>query len=760
MQTTPINPEKIPAELRALPQWIAWKYGKKKDGSTTKLPVNVATGKLASTTDPATWTSFDDALAKQNGAEGPGYVFSAEDPFCGVDFDGCRNPETGEIAPWARERIIRLNTYAEVSPSKMGVKAWVKAKWPLPKGKKITLHEPDFVVGKKPGIEVYDHGRYFAVTGLKLANLPDEPQERQAEIDELCRTFFSERARIAASANGTSSRTSVIERARKYLDAIPGAVSGSGGHNQTFHVACVLVLGFGLTKAEALGLLSEYNQKCEPPWSEAELQHKIESADAQPGERGYLRDKQPDEWAGTEIPNYQQQQPAPETATATEFPATDSGNAELFASCNAGSVLYDHRRNQWQLWGAHYWLADSDGKIHRLAKAAARERYRRAGLIQDLPTRQVAAKWAISSESRQKLEAALSLARSERALADSGDEWNAKAFLLAARNGIIDLHIGNLRPGQPEDKINFHSDTGFDPAATCPRWLHFLEEIFDGNAELVDFVHRAAGYSISGDTREQVLFVCYGTGSNGKGILLNAIRKALGDYGHNMPFSTLEQQDRGGIPNDLAALVGRRFVTASETNQSARLNEARIKALTGCDPISARFLHCEWFTFQPVAKFWLAVNHRPHVSDDSFGFWRRVRIIPFVRRFTGADVDLRLDDKLSAEMPGILAWLVRGCLAWQERGLDPPECVKAATDEYRQESDPLADFISERCTVDPCRSAGSSDLFKAYRAWAMGCGMSEKEMLGRRSFGQRMAEKFTRRRFASGVFYEGIGLSM
>jgi len=452
--------------------------------------------------------------------------------------------------------------------------------------------------------------------------------------------------------------------------------------------------------------------------------------------------------------------PATGTETATEFPQTDSGNAELFGTLNTGRVLYDHRRAQWLLWGHHYWQADRDGELYRLAKEAARERYRRAEALQDLAERGRESKWAISSESRQKLEASLSLARSERALADTGDGWNSNPFLLAVGNGILDLHTGVLRPGRPEDRINFHSGIDFNPAATCPRWLQFLEEVFDGNRELIDFLFRAAGYSISGDTREQILFVCYGTGSNGKGIFLNTLRKALGDLGHNMPFSTLEQQERGGIPNDLAALVGRRFVTASETNQSARLNEARVKALTGCDPISARFLHGEWFTFQPVAKFWLAVNHRPRVSDDSFGFWRRVRIIPFLRQFSGTNIDLWLDDKLSAEMPGILAWLVRGCLAWQQRGLDPPDCVRAATDEYREDSDLLADFIGERCIAEPYRFATGSDLFKAYRAWAEGHGFREKETLGQREFGRRMAEKFSKKRQNTGVIYEGVGLSV
>src|SRR5262249_35646441 len=155
---------------------------------------------------------------------------------------------------------------------------------------------------------------------------------------------------------------------------------------------------------------------------------------------------------------------------------------------------------------------------------------------------------------------------------------------------------------------------------------------------------------------------------------------------------TVELQNRASIPNDLAALTDRRLVTASETNDGARFNEARIKALTGCDPITARFLHGEFFTFRPVAKFWLSVNHKPRVADDSYGFWRRVRLIPFTRQFRD-DADTQLETKLREELPGILGYLVRGCLEWQRQGLKPPTRVQAATETYREESDSLGQFI-------------------------------------------------------------------
>ena len=219
-----------------------------------------------------------------------------------------------------------------------------------------------------------------------------------------------------------------------------------------------------------------------------------------------------------------------------------------------------------------------------------------------------------------------------------------------------------------------------------------------GDDDLADFLQRAMGYSLTGITTEQVLLLLYGTGANGKGTFANTLKRVLGDYAWNMPFATLELKDRASIPNDLAALAGRRFVIASETNDGTRLNESRVKALTGCDPVTARFLHAEFFTFEPCAKFWLSVNHKPIVRDDSYGFWRRLRLIPFTRTFP---VNAALGEALRAEWPGILAWCVAGCLAWQAEELTAPARVTQATDDYARDSDVLAQFLTEACEGDP-----------------------------------------------------------
>jgi putative DNA primase/helicase len=284
-----------------------------------------------------------------------------------------------------------------------------------------------------------------------------------------------------------------------------------------------------------------------------------------------------------------------------------------------------------------------------------------------------------------------------------------------------------------------HTNVKFDPLAECPRWERFLSEVFAGDQELIDFIHRAVGYSLTGDTSEQCFFGCEGAGANGKSTFLEALRQVLGDYAANTPFSTLEWKGRSAIPNDVAALAGKRFIAALETNESVQLNEARIKQLTGSDPVTARYLYREHFTFTMEGKIWLAFNHRPVVRDDSDAYWRRVRPIPFPQQFKGKRADKHLPSKLKEEAPGILAWAVRGCLAWQQHGLgELPEAVQEATDAYREESDPISEFIKERCRVDPDAQTTAAALWKAYTEWCNENGCSQ---LDRKGFATRLKER-------------------
>jgi archaellum biogenesis ATPase FlaH len=295
---------KIPTQLKQRKQWVNWKLVTRGNDKPTKVPIH-PDGKPASSTDPETWCEFGAVVESSNKYSGIGFVFSPDDPFCGVDFDVCRDPQTGKVDEWAATWIRLLDSYSEISPSGTGIKVWIEATLNGESGKKISL--PQYKTGEKvPGIEVYDRARYFAVTGWRYDKLPHEPQPRQKVLDALCAEFFKPELRDGGL--HASTRLSVIERARRYLDTIPGAVSGSGGHNQIFKAACVLVLGFNLTKTEALILLSDYNNRCEPRWTEKELRHKIDSADKQPGKRGFLRRAKDEDWGTIKLPGYEERQ--------------------------------------------------------------------------------------------------------------------------------------------------------------------------------------------------------------------------------------------------------------------------------------------------------------------------------------------------------------------------------------------------------------------------------------------------------------------
>jgi putative DNA primase/helicase len=440
------------------------------------------------------------------------------------------------------------------------------------------------------------------------------------------------------------------------------------------------------------------------------------------------------------------------------YPRTDAGNAELFADLHGDGVRYDHRRDKWLVWASHHWEHDADGRVARLAIETARTRYREAEHVPDLAERQAEAKFAVQSENRQRLEAMLASARSLHPITVTGEDWDKEPLLFGAANGVVDLRTGRLRAGRPDDLLTLSSPVFFEAEAACPRWERFLLEVFQQDTDLVTFAQLAVGYALTGLTSEQCLFLLYGQGANGKSVFLNILGRLLGSYAYNAPFSTFELRGRTDISNDIAAFAGRRLVTASETNEGTRLNEARFKALTGGDPITARFLYGEHFTFRPQAKIFLAVNHLPVVEDLSFGFWRRVRLLPFTRTFVN-DADPTLEEKLRAELPGILAWAVAGALAWQRTGLSSPASVLAATSSYREASDPLADFVGECLAVEPPRSVGSAEAYARYQTWARNQGIPDKEMLTHKCFGLRMGDRFPAKKTKTGKRFLGVGIA-
>jgi putative DNA primase/helicase len=363
----------------------------------------------------------------------------------------------------------------------------------------------------------------------------------------------------------------------------------------------------------------------------------------------------------------------------------------------------------------------------------------------------------MDSESVSRRQAMLRSAQSIRSLATTMADFDRDPFLLTVGNGTLNLMTGKLEQFRPDDLTTRSADVNFRPSAQAPRWQQFLTEIFAGDRELIQFVQRAVGYSLTGDTREQCLFILWGGGANGKSTFLETIIRLLGTHAVTTPFSTVMVQRNPGSPrNDLAALHGARLVKASEAEHHSTFAESIVKEITGGDTITARFLFKEDFSYKPTFKLWLATNHRPEIHGTDDAIWRRIRLIPFTRQFSGANKDAGLREKLEKELPGILAWAVQGCLDWQRHGLNSARIVETATLEYRQESDQVGRFIKESCDLRHDGQTPAKELFDGFVGW---CAKHQERPLAINQFALKLAERgIERKRVRSGVMYRGVAL--
>lgn len=451
-----------------------------------------------------------------------------------------------------------------------------------------------------------------------------------------------------------------------------------------------------------------------------------------------------------------------------QFKSTDLGNDAAFESLYSGQFLFCRSRGKWLAWNDHAWQIDELGCYDRAMIEVAQQRLHACASIEDPQERKGAVKSAISLQNMGKRKAALESATSNPTFRRTINMFDQDPWLLATLNGVIELQTGEFRQGRRSDMITMQCPVEYDPESECPRWLNFLEDIFEPHAELIPFVKRAIGYSLTGNTREECLFILHGIGRNGKGTLLRTIQNILGNYAQTADFSTFtaDKEKKGDIRNDIARMKGARFIATSEASEGIRLAEATVKNLTGGDIITARFLHAENFDFLPTHKIWISVNHLPTIRATDKGIWSRIRLLPFDVSFSGRE-DMNLKADLMAELPGILSWAVQGCLEWQEVGLSEPEAVKRATQEYRADSDQIGRFLEECCFYIghskqenqpslPTVKARARNLYHRYRKWAEDVG---EFVIKEKQFGQNLIEKgLSRVHTKHGSAYQGVEL--
>lgn len=355
---------------------------------------------------------------------------------------------------------------------------------------------------------------------------------------------------------------------------------------------------------------------------------------------------------------------------------------------------------------------------------------------------------AAKAESRRVIDNALALLKRE--LRQEVDKLNSDPLLFNVTNGTIDLRDGTLRPHDPNDWITQYAPVKFDRDAQCPRFLQFLQEVFQEDVDLIAYMRRSIGYCLTGLTTEHVLSVWLGTGANGKSTLLRVVQELMGDYGSPLDVAVLEQTYGRDASRDAVRFMGKRLVVASESGERSVLREGFIKMATGGDRLSARKLYCEATSFNPTHKLALVTNHRPKVEGTDPAIWRRIALVPFDVAFSPENADRELVSKLLGELPGILNWAIAGCLEWQRiGGLCAPQRVARATRDYRLNEDTVARFLAAD-VLAPCAGAVTQwrDVGEAYQTW---CAANAAEPVGNRKLNLRLRELIGAQAFGVGT---------
>lgn len=415
---------------------------------------------------------------------------------------------------------------------------------------------------------------------------------------------------------------------------------------------------------------------------------------------------------------YRTEQPTNSSVKSEELlTTTDMGNATRLIQQHGDYIRYCASLKKWFVWNGSHWAVDSLERVMHFAQQTVESLSGEAAAELDSARRTKLEKHAEKSQNYRNLVEMVAVARSRPVIAIGADDFDKDMMLFNCQSGVLDLVTGELLPHDPKRMISKLAPVDYDPNARCPKWLKFLDRIMEGDSALIEFLQKTVGYSLSGRIDEQAFFFFYGTGCNGKSVFLDTVRKLLGNYGCQAEFSTFLMKQTESVRNDVARLKGARFVAASEMNAGKKIDISLLKEATGGESLTARFLYAEHFEFTPEFKLFLAANHKPEINTQDEGIWRRVRLVPFTVRIPESERDPKLALKLRDELPGILNWALEGCRKWQAEGLGCPEAVQAATKEYREDEDPLAEFLSQRCTINQSAKVPFSELYKAYTEW-------------------------------------------
>ena len=438
---------------------------------------------------------------------------------------------------------------------------------------------------------------------------------------------------------------------------------------------------------------------------------------------------------------------------------TDSTNAERLCNEHGENIRYMTAWKKWLVWNGKRWKTDESGAlISEKCLSTIRNLHNEQLRTGDHRERIEIEKFAKISENARRRKSCIEMATQIDKLNITSDQLDTNSWLLNCQNGTLNIKTKEFTQHRQKDFITKIANVDYDPAADCPMWKQFIREIMDYKNDVINFLQTACGWAITGDIREQTMFILFGSGANGKSTFLNVILSLLGEYAMATNTETFMRKTGDQITNDIARLRGTRFVTTTEAEQGRRLSEPLIKKITGNDQMTARFLYGEYFNFNPTFKIFMATNHKPVIKGTDHGIWRRIKLIPFTTRITEDKQDKHLESKLNTEASGILNWLLEGAERWRNEGLNAPEIILHATDEYRGEMDIIGNFIKERCVQKIGISIRIRELYKTYTDW---CSDNNEHIVSERFFSLRLKEMgYEQSRTAEARFWKDLGLKV
>ena len=736
MKENPYNFNEIPAELKALPQWILWRF-ETRNNKPTKVPYQVD-GEMAQANNRSTWSTFATAVKfyLEGDYDGIGFVFSRQDNYIGIDIDKC--VIDGKTNAFSTEIIDTLDSYTEFSPSGKGIHIIIKGNLPqsvLGTGRKNTKH----------GLEIYSYGRFFTFTGNRENS--NDVYERTDELAEVFEKYFDD-SDIQGRVNLAEFEKDEIKISNDALwermfrskngDEIRSLYNGgliNDDHSASDLALCNHLAFWTGNSATRMDSMFRETNLMRDKWDVIHFRDTNETY----GERTIataisststtiLDNKQQFEEFSFDFLNEDAAEVV-EDKPKKKFRLTELGNAERIAY-EYGHVIKYVGDIGWFIWDGKRWKLDTKKEIERITAKVLRSLYKSEDELET--------KWARMCERRNirmnSIKDLMPLVPGER------EDFDRHKYLFNVENGIVDLKTGKLQQHDRELGLTKITNVAFDENAKCPTWLAFLDQIFLGDQDLVEYMQRLIGYSLTGDISEQIMMFLVGGGSNGKSTFINTIKDLIGEYGKQAKSDTFIKKKDTGANNDIARLVGARFVSAIESEEGEKLSESFVKQITGGEPVLARFLRQEYFEFVPEFKVFFTTNHKPVIGGLDEGIWRRVKLIPFNLNLPSHKRDKRLPEKLSLEMPGILNWAIEGCMKWQQGRLKEPKVVAEATGQYKEDMDILAPFLDEVCYIDEPENEAirieAKELYNVYDNW---CFKSGERSLGNRSF-YRMLE--------------------